>query len=295
MKKTLLVIAFLILAGILIFAVAEPESLVRNVGPQPGDVIYLEADAEGSEVREEVALTVNNRLFPIRVDSLLLEMELEGVKVFESVREHDIRIGAFSEDTLNLSATLLHKEIYQIIKEANEQNRDSLQTTAKGTLYYNFPLIGKTEIPFDESLVVPTPQLPEIRLADIEVKEISLPEVKLRTAVEIINHDSVEFTLMQLDYDLRIGDEVIVTEGTMGEPTKVEKRDTALVGIPDLGIEISDNPLAQLIREGTDWSYSLKANMKLRVERERFKTLIMDLQVEDTVDIINAAQKAIDE
>lgn len=295
MKKALLVISFLILAGILIFAVAEPESLIRNLGPQPGDVIYLEADAEGNKVREEIVLPVKNRLIPIRVDSLLLEMELEDVKVFESVREHDIRIGAFSEDTLNLTATLRHKEIYQIIKEANEQNRDSLQTTAKGTLYYNIPLIGKTEISFDESLIVPTPQLPEIRLADVEVKEISLPEVKLQTAVEVINHDSVEFTLMQLDYDLRIGDEVIVTEGTMGEPVKVEERDTALVGIPDLSIEISDNPLAQLIREGTDWSYSLKANMTLRAERERFKTLIMDLQVEDTVDIVNATQKALDQ
>lgn len=295
MKKILLFIAFLLLASILFVLIAEPETLLQKLGPQPGDIVYLEADAAGEKAREEVALTVNNRLFPIHVDSLFLEMELEGEKVFESVRKKDIRIGAFAEDTLNLSASLRHKEIYRILKEANEQSRDSLQTTAKGTLYYNFPLLGKTKIPFDKKIKIRTPQLPEVKLADVEVKEVRLPEVKLQTALEVINHDSVEFTIQKLDYDLQIGGDVIVTEGTMGEPTKVGKRDTALIGIPDLSLKISDNPLAQIIQEGTDWSYSLNANMTLRVDRELFKTLIMDLQAKDTVDIVNKAQEALDE
>lgn len=295
MKKGVLFTALTILAVVILLVFVAPQSVLQWVGPEIGDIVYLEADAGGSKMREKAALTIRNSLIPIYVDSLSLEAGLEGTEIFKSNIQEDVEIGAFSEDTLNLAAMFRHKEIYEIVKEANEQGRDSLQVTFGGTLFYQFPVLGEIEIPFREELKIRTPRLPEISLAEIRVEEVGLPDVKLMARLEIVNRDTMEFTILQLDYNLNISDSTITAEGTTGEHTFIEGRDTTLLDIPiETSLGVIGDGLVQFIEEGSDWPYSMDADIKLDTGTDIIKVMVMNVEVKDTIDVIDSAQQILD-
>lgn len=295
MKKSLLFAILIIFAVLLLLIILKPRSLLQRIGPDIGEVVYAEADAVGSKTQQEIALTIDNNLFPIHVDSLYLVLWLEGTNILKSKRRKDIDLEAFSEDTLNLSATFRHKEIYEIVKKANEQNRDSLQTTLEGTLYYRFPLLGKTEIPFSEELKIRTPQLLEISLAELKVEETDLPDIKLEAQLEVINRDTLEFTILQLDYNLNISDSTITAEGTTGENTVVEGEGTTMLEIPiETSLGIVGDGLVQFIEEGSDWPYSMNTTVKLDTGMDIIKIMVMNMQIKDTIDVIDSAQQLLD-
>jgi LEA14-like dessication related protein len=287
MKKALLVIAIIILIGVVVVAAAGPRQILARLAPQVVDVLYVRTQASTEQAREEVALAIKNNIIPVHVDSLALRVRIEGVPVLASSRKQDLDIDAFTTDTLKLSATIEYDKIYELLKQAEEQGKDSLEVVANGMLYFDAPIMNDVEVPVSQDLTIRAPRLPEIRLDGISVQEVSLPDVSMTATLEVVNREPVAMTIRQLDYELQIDEDEVLVEGSAAHEIHIEANDTSTVEIPvEASLGALDDTIVQFFEEGTDWPVEMYASLRLDTGQKWLNNISMNIQMADTIDVI---------
>lgn len=285
--RIILITIVVIVVGFVIYLLINPEKILQALGPDIQEVYFTKALDSNKNGLDEMVIIFRNKLIPVSLDSLFMEVALEENNVAKIAKRDTIKIKPYTVDTIILPASIDYKQIFKTIRSANEENKDSLELSFKGTVFYNFPIIGNTRIPVDKQFSFRAPDPPEITLEKIKVTRLDLPKIDIVATIKIKNNESINLVINSMKYSFLIGDSVVVSKGSKRTSITIEGEKSTTTDIPiETNLNVIDNIIIQILKNGGKLPVTLNNEIEVSTNYEMLKNLIMDIEVKDTVTIL---------
>ncbi|CAN5412553.1 hypothetical protein BH09BAC1_BH09BAC1_15330 [soil metagenome] len=157
--------------------------------------------------------------YTVSLDTYLI---VKGANNFDSVRKGD------DFDSLLLPVSFKQKTLFTALDALG--HKDSTVMITKFTAHYDWPIVGRLDVPIEITYRMKPPVIPEIQLEDIDIEKFSFDEPVVNVTVLLINKNDFALTLKDLDLHMQFED---MFNGDVLSPglLRIEANDTSTITI----------------------------------------------------------------
>jgi LEA14-like dessication related protein len=203
----------LLLPVLLLAGCASVQRLAASVFAPPRlhleRATVTEVDLEGSTIQLDFTVENPNDI-GFRVASATWRLEVEGAAVAEGALPGGVALPARERSPFQLAARLRWGDVDRLVQRALRQPQVAYR--AEGTIGVDTP-VGVVTLPWSHRGELPSPRLPEVRLARVTVGMGSLTELELGLVLEIRNPNAFALPGAALHFDLLLNEVAVVSGG----------------------------------------------------------------------------------
>ena len=261
MKKVGVILGIVVVLITLLVIFYKP--ILKSIAPEVKDVTQFSGTAVYNKAYERLTFVLKNHfILPLHLDSVFVDSYAAGEKVITIQRTRDFKLGALAEDTVSYEATVYHKDLLDIFKEAEAQDQDSIDLHHEGVLYYH--LLGASlEIPLDLHTKVKAYRLPKFRVQEVQWDRFLA--LKGDLILNVWNRTDLDFTIQRIDLHVRVQDDAIETDIRKEMDFKIPPNDSTDVTVPfDFDVNLLKT-LGEVVQEGLQWDYEMQGDVVIYV------------------------------
>lgn len=224
------------------------------------DMRVTDFSFEELEITYDVMVENPNAL-SIQLSSYNYDFKLNDETFIEGQQDEYMQIEASGQSTLKVPVTLNFKKVYDGIRSLADSDRATYEFLSE--LTFELPVIGDTKMPVSKKGSIPMIHRPAIRVANLEVKNLSFNSADLALHLEFDNPNAFGIRINEFDYGLTInGDRW--AEGKSLANTLISKNGSNRLTIP-ISLNISEIGLSayQLLTGSNELNYTLNGTFNL--------------------------------
>jgi LEA14-like dessication related protein len=271
-KVSILVIAFL-LAGC-----AELEKYAEVIKPTAKltDTRLTNIDFEKAELVFDLAVDNQNPV-AINLAGLNYDLKIENQSLISGVAARGLEIKPASITTVQIPVTLKFDDLKKLPGEVWQKDRFGYQLDSEFVV--DLPVIGNYAIPVSKQGELPVPKLPEIKLKDLQVKNLSLTAAEVIARVEIYNPNDFDLGFSDFNYQLSINQQPW-GEGNINQSRSLPKKDRGTIDIPvKLNLMSMGQTAFQILSNKQPMEYSLTGGITLDTGIDMLRNYKMPLNI----------------
>jgi LEA14-like dessication related protein len=226
-------------------------------------------------------LAVENKN-PVALDLAGVDYDLKiaNQSLVSGVTAQAIKIKANATSPVQLPITLKFADLKKLPGEL--WNKDKFSYQLDTTFNLNLPLIGNYAIPVSKQGELPVPKIPEIKVKDVKVKNLSFTTADLVTRVEISNPNAFDIAMSDFDYQLNINQQTW-GKGNLSEKNNIPQKGKTIIDIPiKLDILSAGQSAYKMLLNKSPMEYQLKGKVTLDTGIELLRDYRMPLDVKGT-------------
>ena len=226
-------------------------------------------------------LAVDNKN-PVALDLAGLDYDLKiaNQSLVSGVTAQAVKIQASAISPVQLPITLKFDDLKKLPGEL--WNKDSFIYQLETKFNVNLPFIGNYAIPVSKQGELPVPKMPDIKIKDVQIKNLSFTTAELITQVEVTNPNAFALALSNLNYQLNVNQQEW-GQGNITQKKNIPEKGTGVIDIPvKLNLLTAGQSAYKLLLNRSPLDYQLKGNVTLDTGLELLKNYKMPLDVKGT-------------
>lgn len=220
-RRWIPVIIVLILAGLCIgvwyyFAKSpDKEKHIENLAPHVNMSKITITDIDGETIKFKANVVLANA-FPVKLNTRRIQYQvyIDTAMIARSSYNEALTINSNDSISMDLPMEASVKRTLNILEEFKKQQIDSADYRVKAQVYINVPISGERQFDFDLKKRLPAFLLPELKLADTDIKKLGLKESGIDLQFVVNNPNNFELKLKDSHLSVNI-DHNIDLEGTL--------------------------------------------------------------------------------
>lgn len=213
---------------------------------------------------DEIELTFDVRVenpnpFELQLQSYTYDFNINGNTFIEGTREKGLAIAATDTSIIHVPVELNFGELYDLFNSLKDE--DSADYKLFADLTFNLPVLGETTIPLKKTGTVPLLQLPEIRVAGLQVIDANFSDVDLKLNIAVQNPNGFALFLNGFSYQFEVNNQEWLDTRFTNDVT-VSENSIQYISIPislntlNIGASVID-----LLQNAKDLEYSFEGNI----------------------------------
>lgn len=210
-------------------------------------------------------ITVDNpNPLAVQMASYEYDFKLNEETFIEGQQEDNSKIDASGSSTVKVPVRFSFSEVYNGIRTLAEA--DQAQYDFLGSVSFDLPALGITEIPFNRSGTIPMVRFPEIRIRNLRVQSLSLSRADLVLQMEFENPNKFGINLNNFDYTFDVNGNSWA-EGNALSSTRISGDGVSNLEIP-ISLNIGEMGLAayRLLSGSETLNYNLTGTFDLTAD-----------------------------
>ena len=192
-------------------------------------------------------------------------------------------IDASGQSTFSIPVSVNFQDMYGAIKKYGSTDDTSYSFLSNITV--DLPVLGQTKLPVRKSGTIPVLRMPEIRLTDWSMGNVSFSGTDVTVQLAFDNPNAFGIDINALEYNLMInGDRW--AEGTALENVRINKNGRTELNIP-ISLSFSDIGMSayQILTGSEPFEYRIKGSFKLNVLHEMLGQTALDFDRTGTLSL----------
>lgn len=144
----------------------------------------------------------------LKADSIEYDLFLNETKLVSDAYGKRVEIPAEQETTIQLPLKLSVPGVVRELKQIKDLKADSALYTMAGSFQMNVPVAGDRKFSFKKSKWLPSFQVPEVKLTDVDLKKASFKESSMRATLSVYNPNSYRLHMADVGIQLLVGDAI---------------------------------------------------------------------------------------
>jgi LEA14-like dessication related protein len=172
-------------------------------------------DIDGERIRFTLNATLANSL-PVKLSTSRIQYQvyIDTAMIVESTYDKPLNVESSDSIALDIPMEASMKRILGILKEFKKQHIDSTNYRIVAQVYLDLPIAGERQFNFDVVKRMPTVIIPELKLADTDIKKLGFKESGVDMAFTVFNPNNYEIKLKDGRLNVKL-DENLELEGNM--------------------------------------------------------------------------------
>ena len=189
------------------------------------------------------------------IDSLSYTISIEGHNLINSTYPDPLQLEANDTTMVSLPLTIYYDKLQSVLDKLEEEGRDSVDYKINATIFSDAALIPNDEFELEVEKKMPLIRIPEIRVTDLSVENLSFSGALIQVETFIVNENVFPIGFEDMHYSFQLEDNETI-EGHKPEAVSIEAKDSATITIPvELNFKEMGKGLIDLIKEGGDLQY----------------------------------------
>ncbi|MES2763726.1 MAG: LEA type 2 family protein [Bacteroidota bacterium] len=217
-------------------------------------------DIDGERIKFTTNMVLLNS-FPVNLSTSRIQYRIyiDTAMVIESSYDEKLNVASSDSITLDIPMEASMKRIVGILKEFKRQHIDSTDYRVEAEVYLDLPVAGERRFDFKVVKRMPTVIIPELKLADTDIKKLGFKESGVDMAFTVFNPNNYEIKLKDGHFDVKL-DENLEMEGVM-EDIKLPAKGKQTISIH---FDIRSNKLGKAVwkmifnKKGTHFNFVFK-------------------------------------
>lgn len=230
-------------------------------------------------------LAVENKN-PVALDLAGLEYDLKiaGQSLVSGVTGQAVKLKANATSPVELPVTLKFEELNKLPGEIWQKDSVAYQLDTKFKI--SLPVIGDYSIPVSRQGELPVPRTPEVKIRNVKVVDLGFTSAEILARVEIINPNSFDLGISDLNYQLNI-DEQRWGQGSIKQMKSIPKKGRGTIDIPvNLDLSAMGSTALKLLQDKSTLIYQLKGDVTLDTGIELMRNYKMPLDIKGTTPLL---------
>ena len=268
----------LVLFVLSLSACAELSKHVETIKPTARltDTRLANINFEQADLVFDLAVENQNPV-AINLAGLKYDLKIENQSLVSGVTAQGLEVKAASTSVVQLPVSLKYDDLRKLPGELWQ--KDSFAYQLDTSFIVDLPVIGEYAIPVSKQGELPVPKLPDVKLRDVMVKNLSFKEAELVAQVAIDNPNSFDLGFSDFDYRLNINQQTW-GQGRIRENNSVPKKGTAIIDIPvKLNMMSMGQTAYQLLSNKQALEYHLDGGLTLDTGIELLRNYRMPLDI----------------
>ena len=215
-------------------------------------------DVDFQQAKLRADLRVKNKIpVVVKLARVNWKVKIDADELVTGVIENALDIPANGELPVQIPFALKFEDLYRIQQKLKDQ--DTAPFRFEGTLQVETP-VGPVKLPFHHDGTVPVLHIPQVEVAKIEVKGVTMSGADIRLGFRVKNPNGIALDLQSLDYALSVAG-AEVANGALPSALNVPPKGQ---GTFDADVKVSflkAQEAAQAITTKSSAQYSLKGNL----------------------------------
>ena len=220
----------------------------------------------------------NQNPVAINLAGLNYDFKIEDQSLVSGVTAQGLEIKPASTSTVQLPVTLKFDDLRKLPGELWKQDRFAYQLDTKFVV--DVPLLGNIAIPVSKTGELPVPKLPEVRIRNVQLKNLSLMAAEVVAQVEIENPNAFDLGLSDFNYQLNVNQQPW-GQGSINKSSSIPEKGKGTIEIPvKLDMTSMGRTAYQMLSNRQPLEYHLTGGIKLDTGIEMLRQFTMPLDVQ---------------
>lgn len=203
----------------------------------------------------------NPNPFALNLAGLAYDMKLEKQSLVSGTIGQGLRLKADGQSKLEVPVSLKFADLKQL--PGKLRHKDKIVYQLNSTITVNLPIIGNYDIHVVKTGEVPVPKLPDIKLKNVKINNLSFTSADLITTIEIHNPNAFTLALNNFNYKLDINSQTW-GHGSISQKQKVPAKGAGTINIPmKLDLLSMGSAVYQALVNKQTLDYRLKGSLNL--------------------------------
>jgi LEA14-like dessication related protein len=128
------------------------------------------------------------------------QFSVEGSQVLAGQQRKQLSIDAAKHSAVPLPVSMKFADIYKVMSSLAQ--REEMPYDLNATVYLDLPVLGVQPFPVKHKGTLPLPKLPQVRLVDLKIGQLSLTGASADVVLEVSNPNSFGLDIQKLSYQL---------------------------------------------------------------------------------------------
>ncbi|MBK5214437.1 MAG: LEA type 2 family protein [Flavobacteriaceae bacterium] len=297
-KKILLTVLFLIIAGIAAFFIWRYVGYQQDKSPHKTFLLPRVAlsiveitslTAEKTEMTVKVLLK-NQLPVSFTADSLQYSIFINDVEVIKNHHKKTITLKSNDTSSISLPLIIQNQHLKSILKASERKDIDSVVYRLHTTFYTNIVFRKKFDVEVERLL--PLIYIPEVTSKEIQVDSLNFSRAALQLNVSIKNQNSFPLQAKNIAYRFAIEDHEWI-EGIIPGLTDIKVQSVSELQIPvTISFKEVGKTLFDLLKKGKNVKYKLQLTFRIESEEHMMKNSKVILESSGSV---KSLMKAVNE
>ena len=219
----------------------------------------------------------NQNPIAINLAGLNYDLKIENQSLVSGVTAQGLEIKPASTSAVQLPVTLKFDDLRKLPGEL--QQKDSFSYQLDTEIIVDLPLIGHYAIPVTKRGELPVPKLPDIKIKDVQIKNLSFAAAELVALVEIVNPNSFELGFSNFNYQLNVNQQSW-GQGSINESKSIAENGKATIEIPlKLNMLSMGQTAYKMLANKQPLEYQLKGGVTLDTGIELLRNYKLPLDI----------------
>ncbi|XP_020253762.1 uncharacterized protein LOC109830811 [Asparagus officinalis] len=158
----------------------------------------VSSDLEKVTIMAHLIIT-NPGPLPLAFTNASYSIMINGKEIFSGSIPGGITVGAHYASTVNIPVKIIYRDIMACLKPGNV---NSYRVNACVSLV--LPVIGSHRLPVEITGDFSLPNIPEVKIKDIQIGNASNEEISASVQLNVANKDEIELELNNLEVDVKL-------------------------------------------------------------------------------------------
>lgn len=225
----------------------------------------------------------NQNPIAINLAGLNYNLKIENQSFVSGITGQGLEIKPISTSTVQLPVTLKFDDLRKLPGELWKKDRFAYQLDTEFVV--DLPVIGPFAIPVSKTGELPVPKLPDIRIVNIKIKDLSFVAAELVAQVEIDNPNSFDLGFSDFSYQLNINQQSW-GQGDISTSKNIPQKGKATIDIPlKLNMLSMGQTAYQMLSNRQPLEYQLTGGIVLDTGLEMLRNYTMPLDIKGTASL----------
>ncbi len=144
----------------------------------------------------------NSNAMGIKLSSLEYALKVEEGSLLQGQMDQGLELPAGGQSTIEVPVSVGYKQLLEIASSAKEKSEIAYSIDLG--LGFTVPGFGSIKVPLSYSDNLPVPKLPELKIASLRVKKVSLTRIDIELDLRVNNPNIFSLAFTSLSYDLNV-------------------------------------------------------------------------------------------
>ena len=219
----------------------------------------------------------NQNPIAINLAGLNYDLKIENQSLVSGVTAQGLEIKPASTSAVQLPVTLKFDDLRKLPGEL--QQKDSFSYQLDTEIFVDLPLIGHYAIPVTKRGELPVPKLPDMKIKDVQIKNLSFAAAELVALVEIVNPNAFELGFSNFNYQLNVNQQSW-GQGSINKSKSIAENGKATIEIPlKLNMVSMGQTAYKMLANKQPLEYQLKGGISLDTGIELLRNYNMPIDI----------------
>jgi LEA14-like dessication related protein len=281
------------IAAWLLFLKNPQKNPVSNNLPQVELVLGKISSITDSTVDLSLRALVNNPLpVGLKIAHLKYKVAINGKTIIEDRHDTPVSINGNDSSVVTLASKLKIRALDQQGDQLAAMGIDSADYQFQAVIFPQKPILGKDSLSFSVNKRLPLYRLPEIELADFDLKNLKLKDTDVVIRLRVKNRNAFSIRFQDPVYSMDLGKQKQFAGGKVAGVTRVNAGSEEVFTIP-LSVRLGKalRATAQLLTKGKHLPYKFHFKSKIISDNQVINNCELRLVIDGKLQDLESAKK----